>query len=79
MEARDYGYSIGSKKVGQAPGIINLRYMCHCLARAIKMHLDFNPTDAYFLQDIATPNNKEFTYNFSKDLKCTLHPEKFRI
>lgn len=49
MEARDYGYSIGSKKVGQAPGIINLRFMCHCLARAIKMHLDFNPTDAYFL------------------------------
>lgn len=45
-EARDYGFSFGSKKVAMAPGFLNLRFMCHCLARALKMHLDFNPTNA---------------------------------
>ncbi len=48
-EAKDYGFSFGAKKVGMAPSLVNLRFMCHCLAKAIKMHLDFNPTNANFL------------------------------
>ena len=42
-EAKEYGYSFNSKKVGMAPALVNLRFMSHCLARAIKMHMDFNP------------------------------------
>jgi len=48
-DAIDYGYSFGSKKVGMAPGVVNLRFMCHCLARAVKMHLNFNPDNENFL------------------------------
>ena len=73
--AKEYGFSFGSKKVGQAPSVVNLRFMCHCLARAIKKHLDFNPNDEHFLQDIETDIRNDFTYNFSRDLKLTLHPE----
>ena len=42
LEARDYGYSFGSKKVSMGPGFVNLRFICHCLARAIKRHLEFS-------------------------------------
>ena len=61
--------------------LVNLRFMCHCLARAVKMHLDFNPEDNYFLHDRENEqneNNEEslrFTYNFNKDLKLTLNPK----
>lgn len=48
--------------------------MCHCLAKAIKMHLDFNSTDAYFLQDLPQ-DILDFTYNFQNQLKVTLHPQ----
>jgi len=48
-----------------APGVVNLRFMCYCLAKAIKMHLDFNPNHANFLQDLREVNHDlEFTYNF---------------
>jgi hypothetical protein len=40
-KAKDYGHSFGSKKVAMAPGFVNLRFMCHCLAKAIKRHLEF--------------------------------------
>lgn len=79
VEAREYGYSFGSKMVGQTTSMVNLRFMCHCLGRAVKMHLDFNPTNAHFLQDITTVEDNGtngFTYNFSKDLKLTLNPAK---
>jgi hypothetical protein len=46
-----------------APSVVNLRFMCHCLARAIKMHLDYNPTDENFLQDLPD-KDMTFTYNF---------------
>jgi hypothetical protein len=62
-----------------APGVVNLRFMCHCLAKAVKMHLDFNPTHENFLQDLRnTDSNLEFTYNFKSDLKVTLHPQQFK-
>ena len=51
-EARDYGFSFHSKKVSMGPAFLNLRFMCHCLARAIKMHLDFNDSNALFMQDL---------------------------
>lgn len=54
--------------------MVNLRFMCHCLARAIKLHLDFNATNATFLQDISDTN--DFTYNFKPDLKLTLNPQQ---
>lgn len=41
-KAKDYGHSFGSKKVEMAPGFVNLRFMCHCLAKGIKRHLDFS-------------------------------------
>ena len=47
--AIDYGYSFGSKKVAMGPGFMNLRFMCHCLARAIKRHLEFSRGDQWFL------------------------------
>jgi hypothetical protein len=50
-KAKDYGYSFGSKKVEMAPGFVNLRFMCHCLAKAIKRHLDFGKNE-WFLQDL---------------------------
>ena len=49
VEARDYGYSFGSKKVAMGPGFMNLRFMCHCLARAIKRHLEFSKGSHWFL------------------------------
>lgn len=48
-DARDYGYSFGSKKVAMGPGFMNLRFMNHCLARAIKRHLDFSQGTHWFL------------------------------
>ena len=40
------------------------------------MHLDFNSSNAHFIQDIKTEGLfTDFTYNFSKELKLTLHPE----
>ena len=50
-KARDYGHSFGSKKVEMAPGFVNLRFMCHCLAKAIKRHLEFGKNH-WFLQDL---------------------------
>ena len=52
--------------------MVNLRFMCYCLARAIKMHLDHNEHDCMFIEDSA--DFAEFTYNFSRDLKVTLTP-----
>ena len=48
-DARDYGYSFGSKKVAMGPGFMNLRFMCHCLARAIKRHINFSNGEMWFL------------------------------
>lgn len=72
---------MGSKKVAQGPGYVNLRFMCYCLAKAIKKHMDFNPTNAHFLHDITSivDNGPEhgFTYNFK--MKVTLHPEPQKL
>lgn len=73
-EALDFGHSFGSKKVGMSAALVNLRFMCHCLARAVKMHLDFNPKDKYFLHDFADDEELRFTYNFRKDLRVTINP-----
>lgn len=48
-EARDYGHSFGAKKVAMGPGFVNLRFMCHCLARAIKRHIEFSKGEHWFL------------------------------
>lgn len=64
-DARDYGYSFGSKKVAMGPGFMNLRFMNHCLARAIKRHLDFSQGTHWFLQDLQAQQNDddlEFSY-----------------
>jgi uncharacterized protein (DUF3820 family) len=55
---------------------MNLRFMCHCLARAVKMHLDFNSSNARFIQDLPEEDLQAFTYNFKKGLKVTLNPPK---
>ena len=52
--------------------MVNLRFMCYCLGRAIKMHLDHNLADCMLIED--SPDFAEFTYNFSKGLKVTLTP-----
>lgn len=52
LEAQEYGHSFGSKKVAMGPGFMNLRFMCHCLARAIKRHLEFSNGEHWFLQDL---------------------------
>ena len=73
----DYGYSFNSKKVGMAPGFVNLRFMCHCLARALMLHLEFNPSNANFLIDLQSEQENEdleFSYNLETHLKVTLHP-----
>ena len=60
-----------------APGFVNLRFMCHCLARALKLHLEFNPTNANFLIDLqqeADNEDLEFSYNLEEHLKVTLNP-----
>lgn len=65
VEARDHGFSFGSKKVAMGPGFMNLRFMCHCLARAIKRHLEFSQGDHWFLQDLQKDEDDvdlEFSY-----------------
>lgn len=82
MEARDYGYSFGSKKVAMGPGFINLRFMCHCLARAIKSHIAFSKGEHWFLQDLQAEKEDidlEFSYQLPPDLKLTLNPRGVRI
>lgn len=77
-----YGYSFGSKKVAMGPGFINLRFMCHCLARAIKRHLDFSKGKHWFLQDLqaeADDIDLEFSYQLPPDLKLTLNPNGIRV
>lgn len=80
--ARDYGYSFGSKKVAMGPGFINLRFMCHCLARAIKRHLEFSKGEHWFLQDLQQEQDDvdlEFSYQLPPDLKLTLNPKGVRV
>lgn len=82
IDARDYGYSFGSKKVAMGPGFINLRFMCHCLARAIKRHLDFSRGEHWFLQDLQQEEDNidlEFSYQLPPDLKLTLNPKGVRV
>ena len=63
--ARDYGFSFGSKKVAMGPGFMNLRFMCHCLARAIKRHLEFSKGIHWFLQDLqAIENDDELEFSY---------------
>ena len=59
--------------------MMNLRFMCHCLARAVKMHLDFNVKNARFLQDLADEDILAFTYNFKQGLKLTLNPQVHEV
>jgi len=48
-KALDYGHSFGSKKVEMGPGFINLRFICHCLGRAIMKHMEFSRGEYWFL------------------------------
>lgn len=50
--------------------------MCHCLARAILKHLEFNQNDEFFLQDFSSQTELAFTYNFTEKLKLTLNPKQ---
>ena len=80
--ARDYGYSFGSKKVAMGPGFMNLRFMCHCLARAIKRHLEFSKGIHWFLQDLQAIENDdelEFSYQLPPDLKLTINPRGIKV
>ena len=80
--AKDYGFSFGSKKVAMGPGFINLRFMCHCLARAIKRHIDFSKGEHWFLQDLQAEADNidlEFSYQLPADLKLTLNPYGVRV
>jgi hypothetical protein len=52
VEAKDYGYSFGSKKVNMGPAFVDLRVMNQCLARAIMKHLDFSRGNYLFLEDL---------------------------
>ena len=77
MTAKEYGYSFGSKKVAMGPGFMNLRFMCHCLARAIKKHLEFSRGEHWFLQDLQKEQDDidlEFSYQLPPDLRLTLNP-----
>ena len=81
-EAREYGYSFGSKKVSMGPGFMNLRFMCHCLARAIKRHLEFSKGVHWFLQDLQASENDdelEFSYQLPPDLKLTINPKGLKV
>ena len=49
LEAKEFGHSFGAKKIGMVPSLVNLRFMCRSLAKAIQMHLDFNETDCKFI------------------------------
>jgi hypothetical protein len=40
------------------------------------MHLDFNSSNARFIQDLPEEDLQAFTYNFKKGLKVTLNPPK---
>jgi hypothetical protein len=52
VEAVNYGHSFGSSKVAMGPGFVNLRFICHCLGRAIMKHLEFSKGEYWFLQDL---------------------------
>jgi len=61
---------------------MNLRFMCHCLARAIKRHIDFGKGEHWFLQDLqaeADDIDLEFSYQLPPDLKLTLNPHGVRV
>ena len=62
------------------PGFMNLRFMCHCLAKAIKRHLEFSQGTHWFLQDLQMSKDQtdlEFSYQMPSDLKLTLNPKHF--
>ena len=64
------------------PGFVNLRFMCHCLARAIKRHLEFSKGVHWFLQDLQQESDDidlEFSYQLPPDLKLTLNPKGVRV
>lgn len=82
MTAKDYGFSFGSKKVAMGPGFMNLRFMCHCLARAIKKHLEFSRGEHWFLQDLQKEQDDidlEFSYQLPADLRLTLNPRGEKV
>ena len=64
------------------PGFMNLRFMCHCLARAIKRHLEFSKGSHWFLQDLQAIENDdelEFSYQLPPDLKLTINPKGVKV
>ena len=64
------------------PGFMNLRFMCHCLARAIKRHIDFGKGEHWFLQDLQAESDDidlEFSYQLPPNLKLTLNPKGVRV
>jgi len=64
------------------PGFMNLRFMCHCLARAVKRHLEFSRGEHWFLQDLQQEEDDldlEFSYQLPADLKLTLNPKGVRV
>ena len=64
------------------PGFMNLRFMNHCLARAIKRHLDFSKGTHWFLQDLQAQENNddlEFSYQLPPDLKLTINPKGHKV
>ena len=82
LNAKEYGYSFGSKKVAMGPGFVNLRFLCHCLARAIKRHIDFSQGTHWFLQDLQKEeevDDLEFSYKLPADLRLTLNPKGVRV
>lgn len=72
-EAINFGHSFGSKKVNMGPGFMNLRFMCDCLARAIKKHIDFSKGDYWMLEDLhrdgSFSDSLEFSYKLPDNLK----------
>ena len=77
-----HGHSFGSKKVAMGPGFVNLRFMCHCLARAIKRHLEFSRGEHWFLQDLQQEEDNidlEFSYKMPDDMRLTLNPKGVRV
>ena len=82
LNAKEYGYSFGSKKVAMGPGFVNLRFLCHCLARAIKRHVEFSQGTHWFLQDLQKEeevDDLEFSYKLPADLRLTLNPKGVRV
>lgn len=72
-EAKEYGYSLDSKTVGECIGLLDIDQLCKCVAHAILRHIEFSKGE--LLIDDLVEDDEDipmFSYDFNQFLQIDL-------